>query len=77
MTPPTDLHEFPDEQSAFDWLYDEVDDPYTDNYRVGYRDDPASMAEYERLESQGCCGSASAEVVIAGRPAVVGLNYGR
>jgi hypothetical protein len=72
----TDRPEFADEQSALDWIERQVDDPYTDNLRVGYEDDPASMKLYDEAAGRGCCGSSDAEVLIAGRPALVGCNYG-
>jgi hypothetical protein len=67
---------FRTEQDALDWLCEEVDDPYIDNGRIGYPDDPESMAAYEKAKADGCCGSSDEDVVINGRPAIVGCNFG-
>lgn len=68
--------EFTSNRQAINWMDEQVDCPFMDNIRVGYYDDPASMAEYEQRESQGCCGFFSKQVIIAGRKAIIGCNYG-
>jgi hypothetical protein len=70
------IGEFATEQEAIDWLEAEVDDTCIDNWRIGYLDDPASMAAYHDAVRHGCCGSADEDVVIGGRKAMVGCNYG-
>jgi hypothetical protein len=68
--------EFATEQEAWDWLTAEVDDPYQDNERLAYLDDPEGMARYDKQDADGCCGSLNYDVVIAGRPARIGCNFG-
>jgi hypothetical protein len=69
-------HEFETEQDAWDWMYEQVDDPFTDNTRFAYQDEPSSIALYEQIRQNGCCGSFDCNIVVAGRPAQIGCNYG-
>lgn len=55
---------------------DEADDPCVDNGRLAYLDDPISMKEYEKKKAEGCCGFIDEEIVIGGRNAIIGCNYG-
>lgn len=69
--------EFPDEQAAIDHLesqFDGSDNP--DNFRFAYLDDLAGLEAYEKAVSRGCCGYADIEILVGGRPAMVGCNYG-
>ena len=47
-----------------------------DNERFAFIDDEVAMAAYEAQTATGCCGSDDVRVVVAGRPAMVGCNYG-
>jgi len=67
---------FATEREAFDWLYEQADDPCVDNTRLDYEDDPLQWFAYERQLKEGCCGCLDYGVVIAGRKARIGCNYG-
>ncbi len=47
-----------------------------DNYRFAYEDDPAGNALYQKIFREGCCGSCDFDIVVDGRPAMIGWNYG-
>ena len=80
MTQPaidTTRREFDTEQEAWEVVYAITDDdPFVDNTRLAYKDDPEQVAAYEQQESEGCCGFVDLEVTIAGRAAIIGCNYG-
>lgn len=67
---------FSNQEEAFSWMHIQVDDDFIDNNRLAYLDDAEGMAMFEKQELDGCCGSFSAEVVIDGRSALIGCNYG-
>jgi hypothetical protein len=67
---------FDTEEDARTWMDEQVDDPCVDNYRFAFHDDSDAMAKYGHAEATGCCGSFDREVVVAGRPASIGCNYG-
>lgn len=69
--------EFATEDEAWDTVAAaHMDDPFADNHRLAYLDDPEQVAKYEQQEREGCCGFVDLEVTIAGRPALIGCNYG-
>jgi hypothetical protein len=70
------MPEFETVEEAYEWMEAEVDDPCIDNHRVCYLDDPESIGVFEEMESNGCCGSSNYDVVIQGRHARIGCNYG-
>lgn len=72
----TDIPDFESKDAAFAWMEEQVDDPCVDNYRFAFEDDTQAMAEYRDIESNGCCGSFDREITIAGKPAMIGCNYG-
>lgn len=47
-----------------------------DNFRFAFNDDAAAVAAYEAARDNGCCGSTDRTIVIAGRLASIGCNYG-
>lgn len=49
---------------------------YRDNFRAAYADDAAAMAEYEKAEQHGCCGSVDYSYMIGERLFHLGCNYG-
>lgn len=53
-----------------------VDDPYTDNIRFAFCDDPTAMEEYDEAKRNGCCGFFDKDIFVDGREAVIGCNYG-
>lgn len=55
-------------------VFDDSDN--CDNWRAAFLDDPAGMSDYEATREGGCCGSYDLDVLINGRPARVGCNYG-
>lgn len=70
------IPEFATEADAREWMEGEVGDPYIDNYRIAYEDDPKSKISYELAVHKGCCGFFDRDVVIGGRKATIGCNYG-
>ena len=66
------------EAEAWKWVYEKVDDPFVDNYRLEYLDvNPrAAWAAYDAIRDSGCCGSFDAKVIIGGREAMIGCNFG-
>lgn len=58
------------------WMEEQVDDGCMDNYRFAFVDDTAALAVYDEQREQGCCGYFDSEVVVAGRRARIGCNYG-
>ena len=67
---------FATEEDAWEYLRNYDDDGCVDQKAIGYEDDPASMEAYLRIREGGCCGSFDADVIIAGRKARIGCNYG-
>ena len=71
-----DPKSFATEQEAADWMSEEVDDPYQDNDRFAFKDDPEAVKRYEEFQGRGCCGYFDADIIVAGRPAMIGCNFG-
>lgn len=67
---------FSNMQDAYDWMEEQVADPCVDNYRFAWTDDQAEMAMYDHKRGTGCCGFFDATVIIDGREAQLGCNYG-
>ena len=67
---------FKTKEDAFDWMEVQVDDPCVDNYRFAYLDDENEMITYENLQATGCCGFFDVEIMVDGRLATIGCNYG-
>jgi hypothetical protein len=65
-----------DAADAMNATLDVTDEQFRDNYRFAFLDDPAAVAAYEEAERAGCCGSYDADIIVAGRPAWIGCNYG-
>lgn len=72
----TKMKEFSSKEEAFDWLEVQVDDPCTDNFRFAYIDDEDAMFHYQNQVDDGCCGSCDVDVLVAGKVAKIGCNYG-
>ena len=68
--------EFASKEDAEAWMLAEVDDPYTDNVRFAFLDDAEALRAYGDASAEGCCGFFDAEVLVAGRPAKIGCNFG-
>lgn len=73
---PRPLPTFDTVGDAYDWMYAEVDDPCVDNERFAWADQPEELATYDAVRDEGCCGSFDSDVIIGGRRAVIGCNYG-
>jgi hypothetical protein len=72
-----DLKAYATEQDAADDMYDDLDgEQCFDNYRFAFLDDAAQVALYEKAERDGCCGSSDEEVLVDGRRAWIGCNFG-
>ncbi len=68
--------QFASKEEAIEWMEREIDDPCMDNYRFAFKDDEGAMNEYELRAIDGCCGSADYDVLVDGRLATIGCNYG-
>jgi hypothetical protein len=70
-----DTPTFKTKTEAMVWMIDKELE-YNDNFRFCFLDDPAGRTEYEYRRNQGCCGYFDAEIIVDGRPAKIGCNYG-
>ena len=68
--------QFKTKEDAFDWMEEQVDDPCVDNYRFAFIDDENEMITYENLQATGCCGFFDVEIMVDGKLATIGCNYG-
>ena len=66
------------EYASIDEAYDAMDtvvrDPCVDNYRFVFEDE--DKGAYYQKYKRGCCGSFDAKIIVAGRSAMIGCNYG-
>jgi len=76
LTSTVDLPTFDTEADAQAWMEAQVDDPCIDNQRFAFLDDVDAMLNYVAKQVSGCCGDFDHEVIVAGRRATVGCNYG-
>lgn len=70
------MKEFNTQEEAFVWMSAEVDDPCTDNYRFAYLDDSKALQGYTDKENDGCCGYFDQVILVSGKMAKIGCNYG-
>lgn len=72
------MEKFNSEKEASEWMFNEavVDEDCVDNYRFAYEDDSASVTVYEQIMSEGCCGFFDKLIMVAGRLATIGCNFG-
>ncbi len=73
------LEKFDTEKDAIADMYQKLNDDNewcNDNDRIGYYDDEKSMQAYKNIKSKGCCGFRDYDVIIAGRKAIIGCNFG-
>jgi len=76
LVPEATLPTFASRDAAFDWVERAVDDPCVDNYRFAFEDDAEAVAKYQTAKHRGCCGSFDRTVLVAGKQARIGCNYG-
>ncbi len=67
---------FSTKEDAFDWMENELDHDCVDNHRFAYDDDQEDVAKYEQQRESGCCGFFDAAIMVDGRSATIGCNYG-
>jgi hypothetical protein len=53
-----------------------ANDGCIDNHRFAFLDEPEAVEEFKKQESMGCCGFLDFVIMIKGRLAIIGLNYG-
>lgn len=72
------MKEFDSEKEASEWMYDEAlsGEECIDNYRFSFQDDSISMIKYVHAEDSGCCGFFDEDIMVAGRLAKIGCNFG-
>ena len=70
------LPEFDSFDAAWDWAHEQEDDGCHNNDRFAFVDDAEAMAKFREAEANGCCGSFEADIIVGGRRAVIGYNYG-
>lgn len=79
QTTVTPVPSFETEAQARAWMHNELhnkDEHCIDNGRFAFINDEIGMQGYEDARDQGCCGFYDREVLVAGRKATVGCNYG-
>ena len=67
---------FASREEAQEWMVEEVNDECFDNFRFAFKDDAEAVSKYEDKRNDGCCGSADFDVIVEGRAAMIGCNYG-
>lgn len=71
------MPEFASQKAAVDWLYEQMQtEECVDNFRFAFVDDPLGMALYLAKQQDGCCGFFDREILVEGRKAHIGCNYG-
>lgn len=77
--PPANTPAFETQQQAAAWMDDQMDamdESCVDNYRFAFNDDREAILRYNAAQNDGCCGFFDREVLVAGRLATIGCNYG-
>ena len=69
-------HSFDTFGDAFEWLHKKVDDPCIDNDRMYFLGDAVAEKVFLDQSENGCCGALEVDVIIAGKKARIGCNYG-
>lgn len=70
--------EFASEKEAEDWMYEQElnGEEFFSDHRFAFVDDNAQMAKYQEIQEGGCCGSFDQEIIVDGRLATIGCNFG-
>jgi hypothetical protein len=63
-------------EDAQAWMMEQVDDPCVDNDRFAFEDDAEACQVYADQVMRGCCGSFDEVVLVSGKRANIGCNYG-
>lgn len=74
----TTIQTFETEKDAATWMYDEAiaGEECVDNYRFSFKYDTNTMTAYLEAQNDGCCGFFDADIIVAGREATIGCNFG-
>jgi hypothetical protein len=71
---------FDDEVQALEWMVGVLDKrgdgDCMDNERFAFLDDENGMMAYKEASTRGCCGFFDRHVMVNGRAAIIGCNYG-
>lgn len=71
------MESFDTKEQAVEWMRRSLaDDDNPDNERFAFLDEYGEMVAYHQAEANGCCGFFDEEVLVGGRRAMVGCNYG-
>lgn len=70
------LPSFATVEEAMEWMYEQVDDPCVDNDRFAFEDDAVACQAYAHQVLRGCCGFFDEVVLVGGKAANIGCNYG-
>lgn len=73
------MPEFENEQQAIAWMIARLEDEgedCIDNERFAFEDDAEAMSRYAEQQAAGCCGSFDQRIMVSGRPATFGCNFG-
>jgi len=68
--------DFADYEGALAWMAAKVNDPYQDNERFSYLDDDDALEKYHQKYNAGCCGYFDECVIVGGKLATIGCNFG-
>ena len=69
---------FTTEKDAADWMFEMelAGEECIDNYRFAFEDDLDAVSKYMTAAQDGCCGGYDGKVLVDGRVALIGCNYG-
>ena len=67
---------FATEKEAEYAMFEYLDEDCSDNYRFSFVDDEEGLLRYEMIRVSGCCGSYNAKIIVGGKPAIIGCNFG-
>lgn len=71
-----DVKSFDNINDAADWMVAEVNDPCIDNIRFAFEDDAVECEKYAAQVLDGCCGFFDKIIIVDGKRASIGCNYG-
>ena len=68
--------EFDTKEEAFEWMRQKIDDHTMHNERFAFLDNEEEIFQYQAALDAGCCGSFDDYIVVSGKKAKIGCNYG-